>query len=137
MAFSQGSLLSLVDYPLLLKDFTYINILAYASLINGVHNCENNYNFIMMKGSELYRNRFVTDVRFVDDQAKEWTIHARVKAEMKKTKVYKTHVIISHEGKVSYHYHNLYSIWISNLCHLDLNHFVGLELRTGLVGLHQ
>ena len=62
--------LSLVDYPILLQDFTFVNILKYTDVLNKAHKCENNYNFVMTKGRELYSSRFVTDVKFAESEKK-------------------------------------------------------------------
>ena len=104
--------LSLVDYPILLQDFTFVNILKYTDVLNKAHKCENNYNFVMTKGRELYSSRFVTDVKFTESE-KKWTIEARVKAEMKKTTVYKTSTTISKDGEVSKIYHFIIFNWIN------------------------
>ncbi|XP_059157976.1 uncharacterized protein LOC131942244 [Physella acuta] len=88
------------EQPLLLLDFTYVNIIHYCDFLNDVHFCNNNYRKALCKGQELFKDKFVSGLKFKENDDC-FDIFCTVKAEMAKKKFYEVSTVIEKNGKIS------------------------------------
>ena len=107
-------LLDLSKHPCEIVGFRLCNILNYTELLNSSHGVTNNYNFNMAKGDNLFKDKFVTKIKFkwlMDRNEGGIVFSASVKAEMRKHTTYSVKCVISKENKVHFLWFYLY------LCH--------------------
>ena len=85
--------------PLMLKNFTFSDIIEYCEVLDEAHKTRNNYRHEMKKGQQLLKERFITGIRHKED-VNGYEIKAKHKAEMKKRECYEVTCWISNDNKV-------------------------------------